>query len=155
WDARQVPLKLREWELLTKHEKKWKKELPRLKGVTWGKFRRGFVGSALFTRFDALSAQREACWAAAPIESVVLRWPRRGEDVSAIALIAGLRELHLGGVVTDRRVVAQVAASPLLSTLRALDIENCHLGAEGLARLVASPHLRGLKALRAARNDLG
>jgi uncharacterized protein (TIGR02996 family) len=155
WDARQVHLKLREWELLTKNKKKWKNKLPRLKGVSWGEFRRGFMGSAKFTSFDALRDQRDACWAATPIELAWVRWPSRRQDISALAPIAGLRELSLAGIVTDVRVVAQVAASPLLSTLRVLGIPYSRISTEGFTRLVASPHLGGLKALRASGNDLG
>src|SRR5262249_60593566 len=44
WDARQVPLRLREEELIKKHGGKWKGELPDIQGVRWGEDRRGVPG---------------------------------------------------------------------------------------------------------------
>jgi uncharacterized protein (TIGR02996 family) len=155
WDARQVPLRLREQALLKKHGDKWKAELPRVEGVAWEEFRRGFVATATFASFAALAANAAACWAAAPLEAVSIRWPRPDEGSEGIAPLAALRELSITDHFADAGEVRRFADLPLLSTLRALTLRNCNLGGEGARRLIASPHLGGLKALRLPGNSSG
>jgi uncharacterized protein (TIGR02996 family) len=155
WDARQVRLRLREQELTKLHGKKWKGELPDIKGVTWEDFRRGFVATATLSSFAVLRESATACWAAAPLEAVSVRWPRRDESSETIAPIPGLRELSITAQHIDRDEVARLAELPLLSTLRALNIRNCNLGGEGFRQLVASPHLGNLTALRVPGNSIG
>jgi uncharacterized protein (TIGR02996 family) len=155
WDARQVRLRLRERELIERHGLKWKWELPNIEGISWEEFRRGFVATATFASFTVLREKASVCWAATPIEAVSVRWPHRDESIDRIAPIAGLRELSLDGRVFVPSEVDQLAGSPLLSTLRALNIRNCNLGGEGFDRLVASPHLGSLKALRVPGNAIG
>jgi uncharacterized protein (TIGR02996 family) len=155
WDARQVPLRLREAALIEQHGGGWKRELPRIKGVRWEGFRRGFVATARFNSFEVLAANASACWAAAPIEAVSVRWPRHGEDVEGIEPIAGLRELSTTARYINPREVSRFADAPLLSTLRALTVRNGSLGIDGFRRLVRSPHLNTLTALRVPFNSIG
>jgi uncharacterized protein (TIGR02996 family) len=155
WDARQVRLRLRERELLAQHGKKWKAELPDIQGITWKAFRRGFVATAIVDNFAILKANASACWAAAPVEEIVISWPREREAIESIAPIAGLRELSINVRLVDRNDVGRLADAPLLSTLRALNLRNCSLGGEGFGRLVASPHLGNLTALRGPGNAIG
>src|SRR5262249_32317307 len=95
WDARQVRLRLRERDLLDRHGRNWREELPLVKGVGWGEFRRGFVATAAFSTFGVLGANASACWATTPLESISIRWPRRRESVERIGPIAGLRALSI------------------------------------------------------------
>jgi uncharacterized protein (TIGR02996 family) len=155
WDARQVRLRLRERELLTQHGRKWKAKLPRLKGITWGDLRRGFVATVTFDSFEVLRQKAGACCRAAPVEAITVRWPRQGEASERISPIAGLRELVISGQVVDRREVGLLADAPLLSTLRVLTIPRANLGVEGFHRLTASPHLGNLRALRLPGNAIG
>jgi uncharacterized protein (TIGR02996 family) len=155
WDARQVRLRLRERALIDQHGRTWKAELPEIEGVRWDEFRRGFVATAHFASIAVLGANAGACWAAAPIEAVTVRWPRRDEPGEASAPIPGLRELSVTAQLVDRRDVGRLAALPLLSTLRALNICYCNLGGEGFHELLASPHLGNLAALRVPGNAIG
>ena len=155
WDARQVPLRLRERVLLDQHGPRWKGELPGIEGVNWEEFRRGFVATATFTSFAVLKANASACWAAAPIEAVSVRWPGQRDALASIAPIAGLRELCITGTLVDSRDVGRLADAPLLATLRALNVRNGSLGVEGFRRLVASPHLGNLTALCVPFNSIG
>ena len=58
WDARRVRLLMRERALLAQHEAAWRAELPAVRGVTWGPFRRGFVAEKYGVLIDALYAGR-------------------------------------------------------------------------------------------------
>jgi uncharacterized protein (TIGR02996 family) len=155
WDVRQVRLRIREAELLARHGKKWKGDLPELKGITWEGFRRGFVATAKVASFAVLRDKASECWAAAPIEEVTIRWPRKVENVKGIPVIPGLRELSINSTLVESRAVGLLAEAPLLSPLRALNIRDGNLGVEGFRRLAASPHLGNLKALRLPSNDIG
>ncbi len=155
WDARRVQLRLRERALLKAYEQKWKGELPSIPGISWERFRRGFVAEASFSDFAVLRANAGRCWAAAPIEAVSVRWPRRDESREAIAPIPGLRELSITAQLVDQHDVDRLADLPLLSTLRALNIRKSNLGGAGFRRLVASPHLGNLTTLRVPGNAIG
>jgi uncharacterized protein (TIGR02996 family) len=155
WDARQVALKLREHALVGLHGEAWKAQLPSLAGVEWVDFRRGFVATAAFASFGVLRDHAAACWAAAPVEAVSVRRPRRDVFPDALPPIPGLRELSLEPRPVTRRELDQLAEAPLLSTLRALTLGGCALGVEGFRRLTASPHLGNLGALRVPRNSIG
>ncbi len=155
WDARQVALRLREQALIEQHEQKWREELPHVEGISWEDFRRGFMATAEFDSFTALRNKASACWAAAPIEAVSIRWPRRDEDSESIEPIPALHELTINAQLVDRHDVDRLADLPLLSTLRALNLPECSLGGAGFRRLVASPHLGNLKALRVPGNSIG
>jgi uncharacterized protein (TIGR02996 family) len=153
WDAAQVRLRLREQELLKAHGEAWLAELPTIEGAKWEGFRRGIVARVSFASFEAMRANAHACRAAAPVEAIKVRWPRRGEADKASAPIAELRELSLTGRPDGMREVGRVADSPQLSTLRSLSAHG--LWADSMGRLVASPHLGSLKVLRLPANNLG
>jgi uncharacterized protein (TIGR02996 family) len=156
WDARQVRLRLREKELLEQHERKWKAELPRIRGISWEEFRRGFVATVTVSSFAVLKENASVCWAAAPIEAVsVRRWPQRRDSMKSIEPIAGLRVLSINASFVRPQEIDLFTEAPLLSTLQALNVRLCNLGAEGFRRLVDSPHLGNLTALRVPFNSIG
>ena len=97
WDAAQVRLRLREQELLKQHGESWLAELPAIEGVRWEGFRRGIVAEVSFASFESMRSNARACRAAAPIEAVTVRWPRRAEAGQPVTPIAELRELSLTG----------------------------------------------------------
>jgi uncharacterized protein (TIGR02996 family) len=153
WDAAQVRLRLREQELMKQHGDAWLAELPAVEGAKWEGFRRGIVAEVSFASFEAMRANAHACRAAAPVEAVTVRWPRRREAAQDGAPIAELRELSLTGRPDGEGEIARLAGSPQLATLRILTARG--LWADGLRRLVASPHLARLRALRLPSNNLG
>lgn len=154
WDERRARLELRERVLVERHGHRWKAELPIFQGVIWREFRRGFVAHAQFDSFTTLK-ETAACWAATPVEAALVRWPRFSEKAEDTAPIPALRELTVTGTVVDMEDVGRLAASPLLATVRTLDVRHASLGPEGFRRLVASPHLKYLTALRAPFNSIG
>jgi uncharacterized protein (TIGR02996 family) len=153
WDAAQVRLRLREDALLKLHGEKWCAEFPAIEGARWEGFRRGIVAEVSFASFEAMRANAHACRAAAPVEAVTVRWPRKREKSQAGKPITELRELSLTGRPSDENQIARLADSPQLATLRSLTARA--LWPEGLARLIASPHLATLKVLRLPVNTLG
>ncbi len=153
WDAKGLLLLLEEEKLLEKHEEQWRAELPTISGVTWGEFRRGFIATASFTHFEQIKSSAEKCWAATPLETISIRWPDRDLPVEALPPIPGLRELELKPVsnslasTLETDEVHRLAESPLLSTLRGLNLNLCRLTPTNLSRLLTSVHLESLKEL--------
>jgi hypothetical protein len=83
------------------------------------------------------------------VEEIELDAAKLIADGAALARTAPLRHLRvrkLAGHVTT------VAAMPLLSQIRSLDVASCWLRDVDVAELVASPHLRKLRLLRIANN---
>src|SRR5262249_23882656 len=114
-----------------------------------------FVATAGFASFAVLRENVSACWAAAPIEAITVRWPRQREAIANITPLARLRELTIHGRMVDLREVGWLADAPLLSTLPALNMGGASLGVEGFRRLAVSPHLGNLTALRLPYNSIG
>src|SRR5262249_27548442 len=79
WDSRQASLRLREQQLVKQNETKWFAEMPKINGVRWEGFRRGFVGVAHIQGYPTLRKKAAEVWAAAPIEAITMHWPRPRE----------------------------------------------------------------------------
>ena len=154
WDVRAVHLELKERALLHASEAEWRAELPQAEGVRWGRFERGFVRKLAFDNLVVLNAHLEACRAACPIFGMVIRWPRL-EDRPALAAIDELRELTVVGTQMQPEDVQWLADSPLLSTVRTLNLVETQIDADALGHLLASPHLSQLQALRVPLHNFG
>jgi uncharacterized protein (TIGR02996 family) len=146
WDAQVTALELQERALLAKHGAAWRTALPALPGVTWGSFTRGFVGKVGFDTVEAFERHRDACFAASPVDSIAIRWPRSANH-AALAAVAGVDELTVVGTVMRPDDMKWLAASPLLASVRQLNLVDSELRS-GLPHLLKSAHLGQLAALR-------
>lgn len=155
WDPRQLPLKLREKELLGSHEHKWKRDLPNVAGVTWREFRRGFVATAEFSSFGTLALVAKECWDATPLEAVVLQWYPSRDFLQHSPAIDNLRELSIYSGYVGPADAEQFANAPILSTLRSFYLPSAQLGTAGFQSLLSSPHLGNLKKLLMPCNGIG
>jgi uncharacterized protein (TIGR02996 family) len=120
-DPRGDLLRRRAKELLAAHSEAWLAPLPRLIGVKWHRFWRGFVGGA-DVQACKFYRQADALFAAAPVQFLRVVKPSP----------TSCREL---------------AASPYLARLLGLELIEGSVGDEGAAMLASSPHLSGLRSL--------
>jgi uncharacterized protein (TIGR02996 family) len=178
-DPRRPTLELRELELTSAHGDRWQAELPKLKGVRWGGFERGFVASAGLSGAKAFADQGAALFAAAPVRSVGFRSASRKtirfvagspflarltglnlrcENIGDEGLRALLESTHLG-TLTDLDVCKTglgdrgarlLADCPRLRSLRSLNVESNGFSPRGLVELLSSPHLMGVTDFRLA-----
>lgn len=155
WDVRYLPLKLREIELLCQHEEDWRADLPEIRGVYWGEYRRGFMATAEMSSFAVLRLCANECWAATPLETVGLPWPYDDDRSESIDPIPGLRGLNFESQVVDFRGLNLLTESPLLSTLRELNVSACALSPFGFSELMQCQYLENLRVLRAPSNLIG
>jgi uncharacterized protein (TIGR02996 family) len=62
------PLRTRDLELRAGHGVKWQHELPRLRGVSWQRFWRGFVSGATVVTWQSYDRRADSLFAATPIQ---------------------------------------------------------------------------------------
>jgi uncharacterized protein (TIGR02996 family) len=153
WDPQVTELELQERALLARHDDEWRAALPQLDGVTWGSFTRGFVGKVAFDSLDAYVAHRDACFAASPVHSIVLRWPETAKPPKLPA-VAAISELTMVGAVMRPEDFKWLAGCPLLAPLRSLNLIDSELRS-GFPHLLNSPHLARLAALRIPLHLIG
>jgi uncharacterized protein (TIGR02996 family) len=155
WDRRAQVLARQEYVLLERHGAAWRAELPRLAGVNWEVFERGFVASVGADSFEALYRQANKIWQAAPVTYVWVSGKSGKIRLDKRQALPPLRSLTVTPRATLGLDVNQFANAPLLSSLRTLNLSNCHLGSPGWAPVFQSPHLTRLSALVLANNAVG
>ncbi len=128
-DLRREGLRRRDQELLALHSESWR--LPRLAGVTWGRYERGFIESVTLETWQAFVAH-----------------------VDQIASLVPLRSLTIEGVLLTTGQISVLAAWPRLGRLTALSLKSSGLGEEETQRLVGSTYLANLKELSLEDNLL-
>src|SRR5262249_18575774 len=121
WDPERLALEQREADLLSVHGGQWHPQLP-----VWA--RSGYRGGFRRRFLDRLSL-------------MVTEVLKRGPGVFAFTPVSDLQ------IRSIRDKMPQVAASPVLSRLTALDLHEAKLSPADLATLGASPHLGALRAL--------
>src|SRR5438445_9770268 len=115
---------LRQEKRLTKgHKATWKAELPRLGGVTWGDFERGFVGSVSIRSAFMFHRLFRTIVTLAPIEVVQVRDASTLHALAISVHLSRVRELRLAGLSFQSTcTLAEFAASPHLRRLVVLDL---------------------------------
>jgi hypothetical protein len=119
------------------HCKAWEKELPKLKGVSWGSFHTGLAEWVNVDSPRVLRKHEEAIFSAAPITGLFFFVVeiRTGEEIpEAAATLAGcrrlqgLRRLHINGVTrAEAHGIDVLARCPGLAGVRDLDLgESAH-----------------------------
>jgi uncharacterized protein (TIGR02996 family) len=154
WDPGRVLSTIRQRALLQTYEAAWRAELPEIEGVKWGRFERGLVNRASFDSVQALAEHAATRSRATPLTHVVLRWRRLDRSIQ-LAPIEGLEEVTFVGTLMQPEDLAWLADSPLLSTVRTLNLIESQMDANALGLLLASPHLQRLEALRLPLHDFG
>jgi uncharacterized protein (TIGR02996 family) len=101
----------------------WLAELPNIKGVLWGQFRRGFVGTAAFDNAGSFCDGAELAFAATPLDAVNVHGITPGlfHWFLATNRFSRLREFHASGYVDDLGVTT-LAHTPAAMRLRRLTL---------------------------------
>jgi uncharacterized protein (TIGR02996 family) len=121
-DVRRDELHRRSLELLDEHGPAWLALLPKLEGVAWHGFWRGFVGGAVVQAWKFYRRHADALFTAAPVQFLT---------------IFGVSASTCG----------QLAASPHLARLVGIHLMVATIGNEGAAALAASPWVGNLRQL--------
>jgi Leucine Rich repeat len=131
--------------------------LPALPGVTWRDLAvRGFPFGATVASAKAFREQADRLFAAAPVQSLVVRrlTPRTVREVAASPYLARLSHLTLSGRLGDEGVAA-LLASPHLHRLEALALRGTRVADAGAAALAAADTIPNLTFLDLDDNDIG
>jgi uncharacterized protein (TIGR02996 family) len=166
-DPRRIELLTREKELLDCDECRHS-ELPRLKGIGWKRFWRGFVSGAEVSRWRHFRSQADALFAATPIQFLRFQalMPEQCQELAASPYLARLTGLDLNGTTPGDAGVAALAGCPFLASLQFLGLNGPHhgpilhylsqgaFGNAGAYALASSPYLNRLERLTVSRNFL-
>jgi uncharacterized protein (TIGR02996 family) len=120
-DPRQEVLQVRQGQLSAAHGAAWRAQLPRLPGINWQRFWRGFVSGADVGAWKHYRRHAAALFAATPVQF-----------------------LRLFGL--NAQQCRELVTSPYLSRLLSLTVP-CTVGDAGLQVLAACPRLTGLQVL--------
>lgn len=156
-DRRREPLRRRDAELLAQHGDRWR--LPRLAGVIWGPYERGFVESVTLENWQAFVRHVDLVATLVPLRSLAIEgvlltsgqmsplaaWPRLGR-LSSLSLVG------IGMGVEQARILV---GSPYVANLKRLSLADNDLRNEGAETLASSPYLCGLSSLSVANNQIG
>lgn len=154
----------------------WRQELPKIPGVSWGQFRRGFVDSVGVSSAKNFVQKGGRIAATVPLLGVSLtarseftalgRSPVFGRlrrlqiahgrtftgadtrELLALPNCPRLTHLDLATEAIDDEGAAAIAACPNLAALTDLRLSENRMSDEGLTALARSPHLSNLRALR-------
>jgi uncharacterized protein (TIGR02996 family) len=118
----------RDIELRHARGDEWRRELPRLSGVNWHRFWRGFVSGADVIEWRYYRDAEDALFAAAPVQF-----------------------LHLSGLYAGG-AAEEFTRSPYLTRLRGLTLSRSYLGGDGGQAFWATPAFAGLEWIE-LRND--
>lgn len=153
-DPGRVSIELEEWALRHRSEASWRAELPQIDpNLRWGRYHRGFVRQVGLSDPQQWLDHASALMEATLIEGVVLPWARLG-TVPVLPAHPQLRELTVYGTLIDDDNARWLADSPILSTVRRLNVVASDLGSGALRILLGSPHLQQLEALRLPYHQL-
>lgn len=160
-DAERSPLREREREILAQHEDAWRRELPRLSGVNWHRFWRGFVSGADVACWKHFRRGYDSLCSATPVQFLRV-FSISVPQIRELLQMPLLRHLRGLGITTSEMTddgLLPFTDCPNLVKLRWLSFggkmtgclgrrEQRHVLTErGIAVLLASPHLSGLSSL--------
>ncbi|HEY8504968.1 MAG TPA: TIGR02996 domain-containing protein [Gemmataceae bacterium] len=127
-DPRHALLHTRDLELRGRFGEAWRRELPRIPGVSWHhRFWRGFVSGADVAGWRFFRRHADALFAATPVQF-----------------------LHFTRLMQDQ--CPELVASPYLGRLLGLNLSGTFIGDEGVRTLAECPGLAGLQTLELRGN---
>jgi uncharacterized protein (TIGR02996 family) len=161
-------LRAREGRLLGQYGDPWRHQLPRLQGVSWQRFWRGFVSGADVYRWKFFREFADAFFAATPIQFLHILSMNAANCLELVH--SPYLDRLLGLILVDNGItevgLRALAACPALANLRSLIIGNYgqlfssdpvvapRLSETGAEALAESPYLAGLTKLSVAYNDI-
>jgi uncharacterized protein (TIGR02996 family) len=135
----------------------WSADLPTGAGVEWSHcYERGFRCMVTFSSMKTVRAHADAVFAAAPIDTVIVKrlQPLVVAPLLALPWVPRLKALHLSGNV-GAIGAESVAHSEALRRLEHLDLSNSTMTDAGLRALASSTNLPNLRRLGLKDNIRG
>jgi uncharacterized protein (TIGR02996 family) len=158
YDPRRDVLTRKATRLLDLYQDDWVAELPEIDGITWGPFSRGFVSGVTARNYEKFAHAADEILAVAPVDGLELRGsiPQVGRTCAHPRLRSlKIRFTTAAGRFDSFYSRREFFNSPILSTLRTLDLTSVELLNEGMAVLCRSPVLGELRDLILDLNFVG
>ncbi|HKB05988.1 MAG TPA: TIGR02996 domain-containing protein [Gemmataceae bacterium] len=154
YDPRRQVLARQANRLLDLYRDAWVAELPRLPGITWGAFERGFVATVMAESYTRFRRAEDEIGDAAPVDSLELHNSGVSSQFERARSHPRLRALRVRNLYLAGRLDAFFDL-PLLSTLRTLELTGLEFESEGAAALARSEVLGNLRELILNENYVG
>lgn len=154
WDARRIALEVQASALIREHEARWLAALPRVAGIEWSGWSRGFVEQAKLDSFAVLADAHETL-AGLPVQRLVVPWPADAAEAAASRALPSVRELRIERAIRDDEEPHWLAQAAVLGTLHELQLMDGYAPQSGTRAILMSPHLRQLRSLRMERHQTG
>jgi uncharacterized protein (TIGR02996 family) len=157
-DARAAALIRAEERLLRGRKLRWRASLPRLRGVVWGAFSRGFVDSLAVPTPNTFRRMSARIVAVIPLYALTVkphpRFPAGMAGFGRTKELSQLSVLKLSWQQMDDSRLTHLLESPFLGRLSVLDLSLNHIEDGGARRLGACQTLPNLKVLNLSGNWL-
>lgn len=143
--------------LQLEHSVQWIDELPKIPGIHWEIFERGFISTARIDKPESLFAHADAIMRAAPISRLRLHrfYPQEMQQLADLPLLNQIIELDLeNGCRAGNVGISALMESGRLTSLETLKIPNNNIGPSALTSIARSPHSGQLKWLDVSNNDV-
>jgi uncharacterized protein (TIGR02996 family) len=132
-DDERRELREKDWALMMPHAQAWWNELPKIEGLTWGWFERGFVKHVI-CRIGTFLNHAETIFEVAPIQSLNLTTITRKE-------IAAICDMECMNRITKLELARSWGWGPINQH------DPYQFGNEEARRILNSPHLKRLSHL--------
>lgn len=150
-----LALRVRQAQLQHSHGADWLRALPKIEGITWGPFERGFVESIVVHKTASFLKFAEQLFRAAPILRLRFVRPQK-EDLIKILTIPYLnwvRELDLMRE-SNSLPIQELSQCPFLELLTSLHLWNGEIQDQGAEFLANSENMPELTSLHLPGNNL-
>lgn len=155
FDPRREVLARRAERLFDRHGANWVRELPRIDGITWGEFDRGFPRGVIARTLADFELAAGHLAAVAPIDTLEIRGdsPRRLSRTRPHPALRVLRATQ--SALTDRP--EEFFDAPLLSTLHTLEVRGLgpEVADDGVTALARSRRVENLRELVLDESAIG
>ncbi|WP_439621966.1 TIGR02996 domain-containing protein [Gemmata sp.] len=133
----------------------WRLELPRIPGVSWGQFRRGFVDSVSVSSAKNFVQKGGRIAATVPLLGISLTDRNEFTAFGRSPVFGRLRRLQIAhGRSFTATNTQELLALPNFPRLTHLDLSTELVANDGAAAIAACPHLAGLTELRLSENHI-
>jgi uncharacterized protein (TIGR02996 family) len=153
-DPARRPLVVRHLEFLRDLVPVWRAELPKLAGIEWGDFHRGLIEEVQAADEIALVRHAAAIFTLPAIHVVRLVRFSEPETLARLAALDRVRILRLISSRAEDRTLRTLLASPYLSRLIAIHLDNNRAG-NGVALDIADGRFPVLEELWLGSNRVG
>jgi uncharacterized protein (TIGR02996 family) len=158
-DPRRAVLERQAANLLRGRKLRWRAQLPKLGGVVWGDFSRGFVDSVEFKSTYQFWLHSTRIAESLPLHTVIIRparaVPREMDGFGRKGALTRVSHLVLAAQEMNDDRLGKLLSSPYLGRLTRLNLSGNQIGDDGAKQLARCETLPAIKVIDLGTNLIG